>query len=353
MNAERYHLYEKYMLSCMGDSAHDAGHVRRVLHAALMMARGAENVHMDVLIAAALLHDVGRAEQLRTGENHALIGERKAYAFLLEQGEDERFARHAADCIRTHRFRSDDPPVSIEAKLLYDADKLDVCGALGVARTLLYAGHTGHPIYSVSADGAVLSGDEKTPSFFSEYHHKLQSIASRFLTGEGRRMARRRSEHAARFYESLRAETAAGESGAAWRLLPAGTDARHRRVFNLAMMLAGDSEKISRAALSGAVLQGLTGEPQNAAERAVYDAFRLDDLGALGVAQYLMELGRTRQPMAALLETEWKTPEFCTAQARGIAASRETAAQALIEALRTELCECREDGERILKEHIG
>ena len=352
MNAERYHLYEKHMISCMGDSAHDAGHVRRVLHAAVMMARSTPEANMDVVIAAALLHDIGREEQFRTGENHALVGERRAYAFLMEHGESEAFARHVADCIRTHRFRSDDPPASAEAKILYDADKLDVCGAVGVARTLMYQGHTDQPIYSVAQDGTVLPGDEKAYSFYREYRHKLQNISSRFITPEGRRMARRRAENASPFNESLRAEVAAGESGSAWRLLTREASARQRRVFNISMMLVGDSEKVSRAALGEAVMRGLAEQPQNAAERAVADAYQLDDMGALGVAQRLMELGRERRPLSVLLEEERKTPDFYTAQARGIAAAREPAAREFIEAIRKELDECREDGEQILKEYL-
>ncbi|MBR2145622.1 MAG: HD domain-containing protein [Akkermansia sp.] len=46
----------------MTDSAHDREHVYRVLYAALNLARGEENVNYDVLIAACLLHDVGRRE---------------------------------------------------------------------------------------------------------------------------------------------------------------------------------------------------------------------------------------------------------------------------------------------------
>jgi len=40
-------------------------------------------------------------------------------------GFSEDFAAHVRACIRTHRFRRNDPPASIEAKILFDADKLD------------------------------------------------------------------------------------------------------------------------------------------------------------------------------------------------------------------------------------
>ena len=64
MNKQNYTLIENYMLSCMGDSAHGEDHIYRVLYNALRIAKTEENVNYDVLIAASLLHDIGRKEQL-------------------------------------------------------------------------------------------------------------------------------------------------------------------------------------------------------------------------------------------------------------------------------------------------
>ena len=63
MTRETFALLEKYMLSCAGDAAHDSEHVRRVLYLALEIAETEEGVDRDLLIAACLLHDVGRPEQ--------------------------------------------------------------------------------------------------------------------------------------------------------------------------------------------------------------------------------------------------------------------------------------------------
>ena len=51
-------------------------------------------------------------------------------------------------CIRAHRYRGKEGPETIEAKILFDADKLDVVGAFGVARTIGYAVQAGQPIFS-------------------------------------------------------------------------------------------------------------------------------------------------------------------------------------------------------------
>lgn len=144
MTKDTYNLIENYMLSCMEDSAHDKEHIYRVLYGALEIARAETDVDYDVLIAACLLHDVGRREQFENPSIcHAMVGAEKAYSFLLGNGFGESFAGKVKHCIQTHRFRKSMEPESTEAKILFDADKLDVTGALGIARTFCMKGMWG------------------------------------------------------------------------------------------------------------------------------------------------------------------------------------------------------------------
>lgn len=205
MKQDIYSLLENYMLSCMGDSAHDKEHVYRVLYMALEIAKTEKNVDYDVLICACLLHDIGRKEQFENPKLcHAQIGADKAYHFLTENGFEEKFAKRVSECIRTHRYRQEDQPESIEAKILFDADKIDVTGAVGIARTLVYKGQVGEPLYSVSGDGSVLDGSQdETPSFFQEYKYKLENIYTKFFTAKGAETAKSRQAAAAAFYDSM------------------------------------------------------------------------------------------------------------------------------------------------------
>lgn len=151
MNEKTFAVLEAYMLSCMEDAAHDKYHVYRVLYAALDIAAYEENVDTDVLIAAALLHDIGRKEQLENPALcHARIGAEKADVFLRENGFAPAFCEKVHCCILTHRFRSEAPPESLEAKILFDADKLDAAGAVGLARTLIYKGQVGEMLYALT-----------------------------------------------------------------------------------------------------------------------------------------------------------------------------------------------------------
>lgn len=211
MTRNTYELFENYMLSCMKDSAHDKEHIYRVLYLALEIAQTEPDADMDVLICACLLHDIGRQAQFADPKiNHAQAGAGMAYRFLLEHQFPDAYAQQVHDCILSHRFRKSAPPESIEAKILFDADKIDVCGAAGIARTLLYQGHTKEPLYSLLPDGTVSDGTYDTaPSFFREYKYKLEHIYDHFYTAKGAALAKQRQQAAADFYQSLYSEISA------------------------------------------------------------------------------------------------------------------------------------------------
>lgn len=205
MKKEIYSLLENFMLSCMEDSAHDKEHVYRVLYNALEIAKTESNIDYEVLIAACLLHDIGRKEQFENPALcHAMVGSNKAYNFLIENGFETNYANQVRHCILTHRYRKNNLPQSMEAKILFDADKLDVTGAMGIARTLIYIGVVSEPLYSLLPDGMVSNGEnDNIPSFFQEYKYKLEHLYSVFYTKKATEMAKERQKIAVDFYDSL------------------------------------------------------------------------------------------------------------------------------------------------------
>ena len=215
MTKRDFELIESHMLSCMEDSAHDKDHVYRVLNVALLIANEEAGADLDIIIAAALLHDIGRKEQYENPALcHAEVGAKKAYTFLIKNGFKEEFAAAVSDCINAHRFRGDNPPETLEAKILFDADKIDATGTLGIARTLLYNGVEGEPLYSLDENGNVLDGtNEKTPSFFQEYKFKLEKIYDRLYTETGKRIAQSRRHSAEEFYNSMLNEVQSSYKG--------------------------------------------------------------------------------------------------------------------------------------------
>ena len=113
-------------------------------------------------------------------------------------------------CIRAHRFRDDrEPPRSLEAQVLFDADKLDAIGAIGVARALGYAQAHHAPPYALPSARFLASGELQEGEAHSAYHEylfKLRKLHERLYTSAARRLGEGRHRIMQAFFEALEAE---------------------------------------------------------------------------------------------------------------------------------------------------
>ena len=192
------------------DPVHGFDHVLRVYHLAEKIGL-ALKADLEVLRAAALMHDASGAhpgdEHGRANHEHQSAG--FAREILQSEGwEDERIAA-VLHCIRAHRYRGEERPQSLEAKILFDADKLDVVGAFGVARTIGYAVQAGQPVFSAPSEQFIETGEEQPGEPHSAYHEylfKLQRVPDRLYTKPARDLAQARVRLMTDFFEGLRAE---------------------------------------------------------------------------------------------------------------------------------------------------
>ncbi|MGK5510786.1 HD domain-containing protein [Brevibacillus formosus] len=180
------------------DPAHDWRHNLRVMAMCERIGRE-EGADMEVLRLAALLHDIGRAEERQTGECHAEISARLAGEWLSERSMTEAFISRVQSAILAHRFRKDRPPHTLEEKILFDADKLDSIGAIGVARVFAYTGVIGQPIQSDDPN-------QHTP--YKEYTWKLQRIKDKLFTKTAQQIAEDRHRFMTTFFEQWEWEVA-------------------------------------------------------------------------------------------------------------------------------------------------
>jgi uncharacterized protein len=192
------------------ESAHDFDHVLRVLALAERIAR-AEGADAMVVRTAVLLHDIARNDERQNGEDHALAAERRARAMLTAQGEAPAIIDQVCAAIRDHRFRTGGPPSTLEARILYDADKLDAIGAIGIARAYAVGGQTGQRLWSkvdpgdrIDPANPTQSPPEHTP--VREYVVKLAKLKDTLYTAEARRIAGGRHRFMVAFFARLSRE---------------------------------------------------------------------------------------------------------------------------------------------------
>jgi len=189
--------------------SHDWEHTLRV-HRLCGHIGPKEGADMLVLGAAAYLHDIGRSAQDAVNGSlcHAIRGAAMAQTLLAALPLTEACRQNIVHCVRAHRFRDDHAPATIEARVLFDADKLDAIGAVGVARAYLFAGELGACLHNPNLAPEQARSYSRDDTGYREFVVKLSKIKERILTTEGRRIAEERHRYMTGFFERFLEEYA-------------------------------------------------------------------------------------------------------------------------------------------------
>lgn len=153
------------------DPAHDLGHALRVRRWAKTLALE-EGADVEIVELAALLHDIGRAGAVE--KSHAESGASLAASILAKLGYSEEISQAVREAVISHSRESGYEPKSLEAKILYDADKLDFVGPVGLAR-----------LFSLAAlHGWTISGSHSCEEF---YKNRISTYDNHLFTPSARR----------------------------------------------------------------------------------------------------------------------------------------------------------------------
>ncbi|MBN2557860.1 MAG: HD domain-containing protein [Clostridia bacterium] len=190
-----------------GRGSHDWEHTERVCNMALHLA-AFENADPEIVEAAALLHDIGRHEQDRAyGKvSHEILSSEMARPILESIGYQEDMILRILHCIESHRYRQGSAPGTVEARVLFDADKLDAIGAIGIGRAFVFAGEVGAAVHIRNLDVENTKSYTREDTAYREFKVKLEKIKDRIYTSEGKRIAGERHEYMVSFFKRLDGE---------------------------------------------------------------------------------------------------------------------------------------------------
>ncbi len=191
------------------DGCHDFEHTMRVYNLCMHIGK-TENADLDILSYAAILHDIARQEQdaVKGKICHAERGGEIAKELLKKHGFPEDKILKITHCIETHRSRGSKIPVSKEAQILYDSDKLDGIGAVGIGRAFMFAQNVGAKLHNekgIDIEKTKAYSEEDTA--YREFVVKLRKVKDKLMTKEGKRLAEERHEFMIEFFERLNQET--------------------------------------------------------------------------------------------------------------------------------------------------
>jgi len=200
--------------------AHDFEHIMRVYNLCNHLAEN-ENIDIEVLQAATLLHDIGGIKEMNDSSgktDHALEGAKIAEPILENLGFSEEKINHIKDCIISHRFKTENRPKTREAEILFDADKLDSLGAIGIARHISWVGRNNANIFKKVDDiqkyaddnlcgkinGRIQDKTKHSPQI--EFEIKTKFLKDKLYTEKGREIAKERTEFFKNFLDRLERE---------------------------------------------------------------------------------------------------------------------------------------------------
>jgi uncharacterized protein len=196
------------------DAAHDYDHLVRVMALADRI-QASEGGDLPTIWAAVALHDIGQERERRHGGDHALIGAELAAELL----NDTRFPQHSIpavqQAIREHRMTGGVTPQTLEGRILYDADKIDCLGAIGIGRLYCITGRYNQKVYAPVPDDIIEPIDplmirslrrrlDYSPSI--EFQLLFTDLPERMTTNKGRELARERFAYMQEFFLRLQKE---------------------------------------------------------------------------------------------------------------------------------------------------
>lgn len=197
-----------------GDAAHDYDHIERVMALAdTIQAR--EGGDLPTIWAAVAFHDIGQERERRYGGDHAQIGAQLAAELLTNTQFPQRAIPAVQQAIYDHRLTGGRIPQLIEGRILYDADKIDSLGAIGIGRLYTITGRYNQKVYSPVPDDIMEPVDplvvrrlRRDPNYSPSIEFQLLfgNLPERMMTATGREMAQERFAFMEEFFERLRQE---------------------------------------------------------------------------------------------------------------------------------------------------
>jgi len=196
------------------DAAHDFDHLVRTMALADTI-QADEGGDLPTIWAAVALHDIGQERERRHGGDHALIGAELASDLLTQTQFPQQAIPAVQQAIREHRMTGKNIPLTLEGRILYDADKIDCLGAIGIGRLYCITGRYNQKVYSPVPDDIIEPVDplvirqlRRRPNYSPSIEFQLLfgNLPERMTTNKGKTLAQERYTYMEEFFIRLRKE---------------------------------------------------------------------------------------------------------------------------------------------------
>ncbi|MGT2911740.1 HD domain-containing protein [Streptococcus cameli] len=187
---------------------HDWWHIMRVTNMAERLAKE-EGANVFLCQMAALLHDLADEKVAKSEEQGlALVQE-----WLKKQAVPKDQQLHILDIVQHVSYKAgqnDGYSLTLEGKVVQDADRLDALGAIGIARTMAYSGNKGRLIHDPEVPiRDKMSLEEYRSNYgtaITHFYEKLLRLSDKMQTKTGRTLAKERHAFLENYLQQFFAE---------------------------------------------------------------------------------------------------------------------------------------------------
>jgi len=188
------------------DSAHDFEHVMRVYKNAQKICKK-EKANEKLILSSVLLHDIiSYPKSDKRSKLSSIHSAKKAEQILKKYDFSKDDIMIVSDAIRDHSFSQNKKPVTLEGKILQDADRLDALGAIGIARVFATGGSLKRPFYNIDDPFCKTRTPDDNIWTVDHFYQKLLKLDSLMNTKSGKMEAKKRSKVLKEFLKQLKQE---------------------------------------------------------------------------------------------------------------------------------------------------
>lgn len=190
------------------DSSHDLNHFKRVVKIAKEI-NFLENNKADesILIASGYLHDiVSLPKNHKDRKLSSQMAADKAQEILMNTN----FAKSKIECVKhciiSHSFSANIKPLTLEAKIIQDADRMEAIGAIGLARCFYVSGLMNRSLFNSDDPFAKNRELDDLEYAVDHFYKKLLLIKDSMQTEGAKKIASSRHNTLIKFLENLKSE---------------------------------------------------------------------------------------------------------------------------------------------------
>ena len=188
------------------DQAHDLTHVKRVVEMAKHLCF-LEGANIEIVLPAACLHDCVLIPKNSDERKIAsALSADRAIQYLEKFGYNSDYFKFIHHAIVAHSYSANVQPLTLEAKIIQDADRMDALGAIGISRCMQVGGSLGLQLYCHDDPFCVNRSLNDREYIVDHFYEKLLKIGKSMQTTSAKNEAMKRVDYMEGFLDQLKIE---------------------------------------------------------------------------------------------------------------------------------------------------